>query len=304
LQTLKIREDIYKDRLARQQSDPAGSVELAAARAAEGMSEDKMLAVRLELQARNGVPAGARRVLTDAQAKGLGEQWEGVQDAAQRAALLAEWKGRFGAYFPEAVSEAKLPPAVLVAANISDTITGAQTQRLLAASGARDGELPPLDDTGAKILENSDFLKMNRKLASLMFASGEAQTFAAGAGKALQNYVRLYGTDDLDDNFLVLDQDNLLILAPKTADKAGITAGLEAETRKLRASVPAGGTAKARAKALMWHGIYDNGRWIYDNGAFVFIDAGTGRAVTTRSMEQVLKSAAETTGLPEYRMGY
>jgi hypothetical protein len=55
LQTLKIREDIYKDRLARQQSDPAGSVELAAARAAEGMSEDKMLAVRLELQARNGV---------------------------------------------------------------------------------------------------------------------------------------------------------------------------------------------------------------------------------------------------------
>jgi hypothetical protein len=86
-----------------------------AARAAEGLGEDKLLAVRLDLQARNGVPAGERRVLPKAQAESLKAQWEGVEDAERKAALLAEWKGRFGAYFPEVVSEAKLPAAALAA---------------------------------------------------------------------------------------------------------------------------------------------------------------------------------------------
>jgi hypothetical protein len=127
-----------------------------------------------------------------------------------------------------------------------------------------------------------------------MYRSGEAREFAAKLADAVENYARLGGdVNALDKKFLALDSDNLRVFMPKSLDYLGLDSALRQATRDLKASVRPGRSAESRREALRWASVYDKGYWIFDGAdGCAFVDAGTGKAVTRRSLADLRSMGA------------
>ncbi|MDR1776528.1 MAG: hypothetical protein LBR31_01700 [Desulfovibrio sp.] len=236
-----------------------------------------------------GVPGFTPQPMTKAQADTLNRQWFAEPDAGKQAALLQELRQSYGKHLPQALAQAKLPPALVAVAPIAGDMTPRQTATMIAAATAKDADLPKSDEQVKSSLENSEFLQAARDISGLMYRSSEARDFAAQTAKAWGNYARLGGDIvELEKNFLIINDGNLKVLAPKSMDAPGLEAGLNAATRILQAGVKKGDlSAQMRT-------VYANGCWLYDGaGGFAFVDAATGLAVTRKSLAEILDAGKD-----------
>jgi hypothetical protein len=240
-----------------------------------------------------GVPGFVPQPLTKAQADDLNARFYSSTDAGEQAAMVLELNKTYGKHATRAMSQARLPAALVAVAPVASALEPAQLVNLAAAAAAKKEDLPALTSDKRKAVEDSDILRTAKAVSDAMYRSGELRTFAAKMADALENYARLGGdVGALDNKFTALTSGNLRILMPKALDFYGIENAFEQATRELLSTVPTDKNATGRKDAARrMQTMYANGFWIYDDsGGFAFVDAATGRPVARRSREEILEA--------------
>ena len=317
---MEVRRNNYADRTQKLLHDPAAvalsndqglagqlaaSMDTAGGLAPPGTPAAESLVTKLMAKQEaigQGVPGFRPQPMTRAQADDLNKQWFGELDAGKQAAALELLRQRYGRHLPAVIAQAKLPPALVAVAPIMDSLSPADTARMVMAAQAKDGDLPRSDDQVKQAIADSKFLRAAQSISRVMFRSAEARDFAAKTIRAWTNYARLGGDiAELEDKFVILNDGNLRVLAPKGMDAAGLESGFAAVTRDLGDSVPDGKTAAEREEALRLRAMYANGNWMYDGkGGFALVDAATGLAVDRKSRDEILRAAGSADPVDPY----
>jgi hypothetical protein len=240
-----------------------------------------------------GVPGFVPQPLTKTQADDLNARFYSMTDAAEQVAMVMNISKTYGKHATRAMSQAKLPVALVAVAPVASALEPAQLVNFAAAAAAKKEDLPALTPDGKKAVEGSDILRAAKAVSNGMYRSGEQRAFAAKMADALENYARLGGdVNALDNKFTALDSGNLRILMPKALAFDGLPDALHEATLGLKASVPAGKDAESGRDALRLAALYDNGFWVFDGAdGFAFVDAGTGLPVARRSIAELKASA-------------
>lgn len=232
----EVRARIYDARLGLFRKDPAAAVaDLAGGETPEGQAES-----RLALQESNGLPAGARRVLTGDEAATLAGKWaEG--DATTRIALWQDVLLPYGRHAGKAAAEAGITPAeqVAVTAAMADPRNVANLKAVVTAAAAKPEELPALDKAKELTREAVETSAVYRAYATAarkaMPGNASIQNGLRQMEKTLGNLVRMNGGDAeaaaraLDGTFQPLvDGRFSLVFDPGKASGRDMERGLEA----------------------------------------------------------------------------
>jgi hypothetical protein len=139
----------YQTRAQAYSKDPAGAADPFAA----GDSPQDRTASRLRVQAANGVPAFAQRLLTKSEAAGLSQDWRNG-GAGERLALFSAIQKNYGRNAARVIGETGMKPLeeglARTALAAGNSEAAQNFIRLSAASGAADKDLPQADEENTK----------------------------------------------------------------------------------------------------------------------------------------------------------
>jgi hypothetical protein len=160
-------------------------------------------------------------------------------------------------------------------------LTLRQRAMFTQAANAKSADLPPATPETKTALENSKFLQTVEALAGGMYASNEVREQAVATREAFANYARLGGDiAEFEKNFLLVNDGNMRIIAPKSLALPGLDTKLEQTLENWRAKLKPGDTQTSKQDYINAQAVFQNGFWAFDGtDGFVFMDAATGSVI-------------------------
>jgi hypothetical protein len=245
-----------------------------------------------------GVPGFVPQPLTKAQADELNARFTSEKDAAKQAQMLALIQNTYGKYAGDVVAQAKLPPALVAVAPIVSQLLPGQAALFTAAASAKKEDVGTPSKEQQQSIDNSEYLQVIRAESQTVFWSNEQRNFAEKTANTIRNYVAMGGNiDDIEKNFLIVNDGNMRIQAPKNMEVQGLEQALQRKTKELRAEINEGKSARERMASLFNKSAVDNGFWMFDGkDSFVFMDAASGKNMLDKYGAAVRMTRADIMG--------